>query len=185
MKKFIYLLLFSSLFVVACNNTEEVVTSDADTTQFISSELGLSFEYPTTGTGGEKINVKIDGNMVILSEGAYSSFTHEIEILDMTKDSAKESIEALFVGTTADKCEVAEFEGPALQSGIQMFEARVTDTSLGLDYDCGTYVRNGIAFFLVDEKAPSRMMFVSIGQDTFMTDTEWWKTIRLEDAEEL
>lgn len=187
MKKFISLLLLSSLFVLGCQKAEEPVeTPDTGMVQFLSPELGLSFEYSRMGNGGEAINVAVEGNKVILWEGdERGNFTHEIEVLDRTEDTVEDSIRALFVGTTADKCDTQEKNEEGLPSGVTQYGTRVTDPNLGLDYDCGTYVRNGVAFFLADEDAPSRMMYIAIGQDSFMTDFEWWKTIQLEDSAEM
>lgn len=184
MKKFISLLLLSSLFLVACGKAEVVETPETNTVQFLSPELGLSFEYPSVGVSGAKVNVAVEGNKVVLWEGdERGGFGHEIEVLDRTEDTVEDSIRALYEGTTADKCDI-EKSDEALPSGVEQYVPVVTDPNLGLDYDCGTYVRNGVAFFLADKNAPSRMMFLSIGQDTFMTNPDWWKTIRLEDTTE-
>lgn len=184
MKKFIFLLLLSGLFVVACNTEEALVTPEVDTAQFLSPELGLSFEYERVSSNGNNVEVNVENmtadglGKVTFADGAVEP-SHSAEVMKQTGATPEESVKALVSGKDAATCEVVEYEGPTLGLGQRAFGI-APDAELGLEADCGSYKDGMFVFF---DTSKTRMVYILTGQDTFMPKETWRKTMRLEDLE--
>lgn len=196
MKKIIFSVL-SLIVLASCSGTPVSENTDTDQSQetisvdktitFSNVDLGLGFDYTEMSQQDLKINTTVDGNKVTLTPYDDNSWVHTITVLTKgATESPSNVIKGLISGADVEYCEASEFEKGGQNYSeflITTTETFETETGKGmLEADCGLY-RWG--FFRYYETAPTKLVYIEIGQDTFMKDEKWLETLSVVDMPSL